>query len=53
MPEFLEFGIHTAYVVSSFSLTLVVLILNVVSARLRLATRIKRARQRLALEENS
>jgi heme exporter protein CcmD len=53
MPEFLEFGKHTTYVVSSFSLTMVVLVINVVTARLRLAARIKRTRQRLALEENS
>ena len=52
MPEFLEFGKHTSYVLSSFSLTLVVLVVNVIAARRKLASRIQRARRRIASEDN-
>ena len=51
MPEFLEFGKHTPYVLSAFSLTLVVLLANVFAARRRLDDRLTRARRRLASEE--
>ncbi len=49
--EFLSFGKYTWYVWSSAILTFVVLIANLVSARLLLQSRIKTARRRLAAEE--
>ncbi len=49
--EFLDFGKHTAYVVGSFGLTLIVLVANVVAARARLSNRLKAARRRLASED--
>ncbi len=53
MPEFLEFGKHTAYVVSSFVLVMVVLAGNVIFARRQLNTLVNRTRQRLAAEDKS
>jgi len=53
VPEFLEFGKHTAYVVSSFVLVMVVLAGNVVFARRRLNELTNRARRRLAAEDKS
>ncbi|PLX55478.1 MAG: heme exporter protein CcmD [Chromatiales bacterium] len=46
MKEFLEMGGYAGYVWSSFGLTLIVLIANVVAARRRLANEITRARRR-------
>jgi heme exporter protein CcmD len=48
MPEFLQFGKHTAHVWSAFGLTLVVLVANVIAARRSLAERSRSARRRLA-----
>jgi|GEM_PF-2603013 len=53
MPEFLEFGKHTTYVVSSFALVMVVLAGNVVFARRRLNALVNRTRRRLSAEEKS
>ena len=52
MPEFLDFGKHTPYVLSAFTLTLIVLVANVFAARRRLEDRLTRARRRLAAEES-
>ena len=48
MPEFLDFGKHTAHVWSAFGLTVVVLIANIIAARRSLAERSEVARRRLA-----
>ncbi len=53
MPEFLVFGKHTAYVVSSFALTIVVIAGNVFLARRRLRILMDNARRRMAAEEQS
>jgi heme exporter protein CcmD len=53
MPEFLVFGKHTAYVVSSFALVMVVLAGNVLFARRRLRILMDNARRRMAAEEQS
>jgi heme exporter protein CcmD len=49
--EFLDFGKYSVYVWSSFGLTLVVLVGNVITARRRLAGRIARLRRQFAVEE--
>lgn len=46
-----DFGKHTPYVVGAFSLTLIVLVANVMAARSRLSNRLKAARRRLASED--
>ena len=51
--EIFDFGKHTAYVLSSFSLTLVVLIVNVIAARRKLANRLTATRRKIASEDNS
>ncbi len=51
MPEFLDFGKHTAYVWSAFGITLVVLVANVAAAHRRLNDKVRRARRRLAAED--
>ena len=48
MPEFLDFGKHTAHVWGAFGLTLVVLVANIIAARRALADRSQTARRRLA-----
>ena len=48
MPEFLDFGKHTVHVWSSFGLTLVVMVANIIAARRHLAARSRAARRRLA-----
>ena len=48
MPEFLDFGKHTAHVWGAFGLTVVVLVANIIAARRSLAERSRSARQRLA-----
>jgi len=52
MTEWLDFGKHTTYVLSAFSLTAVVLIANIVAAKWRLADRQRHARRRLAAEDS-
>ncbi len=51
--ELFDFGKHTPYVVGAFSLTLIVLVANVVAARVRLSNRLRAARRRIASEEKS
>ena len=51
--EFLDFGKHTPYVLSSFSLTLVVLVANVLAARGKLSSRLTTLRRRIASEEKT
>ena len=51
MPELLDFGKHTAYVWSTVGLSLVVLIWNVLSARLQMKKATITARRRLATSE--
>ncbi len=53
MPEFLEFGKHTSYVVSSFALVIVVMAGNVVFARRKLRILTDNVKRRLAVEEKS
>ncbi len=48
MPEFMDFGKHTVHVWSSFGLTLVVMVANIIAARRALAERSRLARRRLA-----
>jgi heme exporter protein CcmD len=48
MPEFLDFGKHTAHVWGAFGLTIVVLVANIIAARRSLAERSRSARRRLA-----
>jgi heme exporter protein CcmD len=50
--EWVDFGKHTGYVLSAFSLTAVVLLANIVAAKLRLANRQRHARRRLAAEDS-
>jgi heme exporter protein CcmD len=52
MAEWLDFGKHTSYVLSAFSLTAVVLLANIVAAKRRLANRQRHARRRLAAEDS-
>jgi len=47
----LDFGKHTPYVLGAFSLTLIVLVANVIAARSRLSNRLRAARRRLASED--
>ena len=49
--EALDYGKYAAYVWSSFALTIVVLIANVVAARSRLRKRLEIERRRFAAEE--
>jgi heme exporter protein CcmD len=51
--EMLDFGKHTPYVLGAFSLTLIVLVANVMAARSRLSNRLRAARRRLASEDKS
>jgi heme exporter protein CcmD len=51
--EFLDFGKHTPYVLSSFSLTLVVMVANVLAARGKLSSRLTTLRRRIASEEKT
>ena len=51
--ELLDFGKHTPYVISSFSLTLVVLVANVLAARSKLSSRLATLRRRIESEDNS
>lgn len=53
MPEFLDFGKHTAYVWSAFGLSFVVLAWNIVAANRTLATLSEKARRRLAASEET
>jgi heme exporter protein CcmD len=52
MPEFMDFGKHTPYVLSAFTLTMIILLANVVAARRRLDDRLTRARRRFASEDS-
>lgn len=49
--EVLDYGKYAVYVWSSFALTIVVLIANVVAARRRLEKRLEIERRRFAAEE--
>jgi heme exporter protein D len=51
--EFLDFGKHTSYVLSAFSLTLVVLVANVLAARSKLSSRLTTTRRRIASEDKT
>ena len=51
--DLFDFGKHTPYVLSAFSLTIIVLVANVVAARSRLSNRLRAARRKIAAEEKS
>jgi len=51
--DLFDFGKHTPYVLSAFSLTIIVLVANVVAARSKLSNRLRAARRKIAAEEKS
>ena len=51
--EIFDFGKHTGYVLSAFSLTLVVLIANVLAARKKLSNRLTATRRKISSEDET